>query len=50
MLQKRSESLGDHDPETISHKKNNSFAYNTNLYKQYRQNISKTKNGMIVLK
>jgi hypothetical protein len=46
MLQKRSESLGDHDPEVVAHKKNNSFAYNTNLYKQYRNNISnKTKNG-----
>jgi hypothetical protein len=46
MLQKRSESLGDHDPDVVAHKKNNSFAYNTNLYKQYRNNISnKTKNG-----
>jgi hypothetical protein len=50
MIQKRSESLGDHDPDNISqihHTKNNSFTYNTTLYKQYRNNMSgsKPKNG-----
>jgi hypothetical protein len=54
MIQKRSESLGDHDPDTIApiQNKNNSFTYNTTLYKQYRNNISsgKVKHGKYLLK